>query len=342
MPIGGTPRRIDMGSLVANANYGLDASISAGGRIAFTGSESRRPSELYVLDSTTATPVRLTDFNGHIAAMQLGASETIEWKGPDGFDMDGVLTYPPDFAPGRKYPLVLFIHGGPRATSKAAFSARAQLLAAQGWIVFEPNYRGSDNHGGRFMNAIGGDAGAGPGRDVMSGVDQLKQRGLVDETRMAVSGWSYGGYMTTWLIGNYPDTFKAAVAGAPVTEQLAQYTLNDGNSSRGAGGAASPFTSPDRMSSYLAQSPLTYAPKVKTPTLILALTGDYRVPITQAYSYFHALRDNKVKVQFIAYPLPGHSPQDPVHQRDVDRRWIEWIRAHIDGPAKTGTESEGR
>ena len=334
---GGEPRRIDMGKLVANASYGLDASISRDGRIALTASEGQRPTELYLMANVDAKPQRLTDFNAHIAAMQLGKTETMEWKGADGFDMDGVITYPPDFQQGRKYPLVLFIHGGPRSTSKEAFSNRAQLFAAQGWIVFEPNYRGSDNHGGKFMSAIQNDAGAGPGRDVMSGVDQLKSRGIVDDQKMAVSGWSYGGYMTTWLIGNYPDSFRAAVAGAPVTDQLAQYTLSDGNSSRGQAGG-SPYTNEQRMQSYIAQSPLTYAPKVKTPTLILALTGDYRVPIPQAYSFFHALRDNGVKVKFVAYPLPGHSPTDPVHQRDVDRRWVEWIKTHLDAPVKSTTD----
>jgi dipeptidyl aminopeptidase/acylaminoacyl peptidase len=341
-PVAGTePRRIEMGKLVANASYGLDASISRDGRIALTASDSQRPSELYLLSSIDAQPQRLTDFNAHIAAMQLGKTETLEWKGADGFDMDGVVTYPPDFQQGRKYPLVLYIHGGPRSTSKEAFSPRSQLLAAQGWIVFEPNYRGSDNHGGKFMLAIQNDAGAGPGRDVMSGIEQLKSRGIVDDQKMAVSGWSYGGYMTTWLIGNYPDAFRAAVAGAPVTDQLAQYTLSDSNSSRGQAGG-SPYTNEQRMQSYIAQSPLTYAPKVKTPTLIMALTGDYRVPIPQAYSFFHALRDNGVKVKFVAYPLPGHSPTDPVHQRDVDRRWIEWIKTNLDGTQKTSTDGQQR
>ena len=332
----GEARRLEMGRVTAAASYGLDASISREGRIALVGSEPQRPSELYLLESATAVPQRLTDFNAHIAAMELGKTETIEWDGPDGFRQDGVVTYPPGFQQGRKYPLVLFIHGGPRSTSKEAFSARAQLLAAQGWIVFEPNYRGSDNRGGKFLSAIQNDAGAGPGRDVMSGVDQLKARGIVDDTRIASSGWSYGGFMTTWLIGNYPEVFRAAVAGAPVTDRIDQYTLSDGNGGRP--GSMSPFVNPKQMESTLAQSPLTYASKVKAPTLILALTGDYRVPITQAYAYYHALRDSGVTVQFVGYPLPGHSPTDPVHQRDVDRRWVEWIKKHFDTPVKTTSE----
>ena len=337
-PLDADPRRIDLGRIVASASYGLDASMSRDGRIALVASEPQRPAELHLLTDSSAGPQRLTDFNAHIARLQLGKTETIEWDGPDGHAQDGVITYPPDYEAARKYPLVLLIHGGPRSTSKEAFSPRAQLLAAQGWIVFEPNYRGSDNHGGKFMNAIQNDAGAGPGRDVMSGVEQLKARGIIDEQRMAVSGWSYGGFMTTWLIGNYPGVFRAAVAGAPVTDGLAQYTLSDGNASRGAAMGGSPFTNPDRMQSMLAQSPLTYAPKVKTPTLIMALTGDYRVPIPQAYAYYHALRDNGVTVKFVGYPLPGHNPTDPVHQRDVDRRWVEWIATHL--AATTTTPSQ--
>jgi dipeptidyl aminopeptidase/acylaminoacyl peptidase len=337
--VDGEARRLEMGRVVAAASYGLDASISGDGKIALVGSEPQRPSELYLLANVTAPPQRLTDFNAHIASMDLGKTETIEWDGPDGFRQDGVVTYPPGFESSRKYPLVLFIHGGPRSTSKEAFSSRAQLMAAQGWIVFEPNYRGSDNRGGKFMSAIQNDAGAGPGRDVMSGVEQLKARGVVDDTRIAASGWSYGGYMTTWLIGNYPEVFRAAVAGAPVTDRIDQYTLSDGNGGRP--GAMSPFVNPKQMESVLAQSPLTYAPKVKAPTLILALTGDYRVPITQAYAYYHALRDNGVTVQFVGYPLPGHSPTDPVHQRDVDRRWVEWIKRHFEA-AKPGTDAAAK
>src|SRR5262245_65563144 len=117
--------------------------------------------------------------------------------------MDGVLTYPPDFAPGHAYPLVLYVHGGPAAASKESFGVLPQLLAARGWVVFEPNYRGSDNLGSKFMRGIFNDAGAGPGRDVMAGIEMLKKRGFVDTSRMAVSGWSYGGYMTKWMIGHY-------------------------------------------------------------------------------------------------------------------------------------------
>jgi dipeptidyl aminopeptidase/acylaminoacyl peptidase len=329
-PIDGPARKLDFGPLVVAAGFGsLSVSMSNDGRLAFVGSTPGRPNELYWRPSATAPPERLTDFNAEIVAMSLGRAETVMWDGPDGFRMDGVVTYPPDFEAGRRYPLILYIHGGPRASSKESFSARSQLLAAQGWIVFEPNYRGSDNLGNAFMAAIWNDAGAGPGRDVMSGIEYLKGRGIVDESRIAVSGWSYGGYMTTWLLGNYPDVWKAGVAGAAVTSTMDQYDLGDSNVRRGSALGGSPYTDGARMRAAVEQSPITYASRIKAPTLILALTGDYRVPIMQSYRLYHALRDNGVPVQFIGYPLPGHSPTDPVHQRDVDRRWLDWLKQHL-------------
>ena len=202
---------------------------------------------------------------------------------------------------------MLYIHGGPRSASKEAFSSRAQLLAAQGWIVFEPNYRGSDNLGNAFQAAIANDAGAGPGRDVMAGVAELEKRGSIDTARMAVSGWSYGGFMTTWLLGNYPDRWKAAVAGAAVTDWLDQYNYGDANVRRGSAFGGSPWTDAKRLEAYREQSPMHYVARIKAPTLILSDTGDYRVPITQSFQLYHALRDNQRRNA--VHRVPGERPQ---------------------------------
>lgn len=327
-PLDGAAKPIDTGGAVATASFWLDASVGPHGEIAFTGSESNRPAEVYWVATPSAKAQRITDFNGAIASLELGKAESVAWKN-DGFDCDGVVTYPPDFHQGTKYPMVLYIHGGPRSASKESFSARAQILAAQGWIVFEPNYRGSDNLGNRFQAAIWNDAGAGPGRDVMAGVAMLEKRGIVDAARMAVSGWSYGGYMTTWLLGNYPTRWKAAVAGAAVTDLREQYNLGDANVRRGASLGGSPWTDAKRAQAYGEQSPISYASKIRTPTLILSDTGDYRVTITQSYALYHALRDNGVETQFIGYPVSGHSPVDPVHLRDIDRRWVDWLSKRL-------------
>jgi dipeptidyl aminopeptidase/acylaminoacyl peptidase len=332
---GGAPRRVPLGKACPNSAFWVDVAAGPHGEIAFAGSEPQHPAELYYLASATGPVKRLTEFNQEVAALELGKTETIEWEGPDGFQMDGVVTYPPDFAPGRKYPLVLYIHGGPRSASKEVFSSRSQMLAANGWVIFEPNYRGSDNLGNAFQAAIWNDSGDGPGRDVMSGVELLKKRGFVDETRMAVSGWSYGGYMTTWLLGHFP-VWKVAIAGAAVTNWLDQYNLGDANVRRGAAFGGSPYVA-DHIAAYLEQSPITYASKIKAPTLILSDTGDYRVPITQSFELYHALKDNGVPAKFFAYPVTGHSPSDPVRLRDVDRRWVGWLREYLGstgGPAE--------
>ena len=334
-PVGGSAKAIALGAIVPTASFWLDASVSPRGAIAFTGSTPTHPAELYWLASPSSAPERLTNFNAATEALELGKTESVAWQGADGFNQDGVVTYPPDFNPARKYPFVLYIHGGPRSASRASFSSRAQLLAAQGWVVFEPNYRGSDNLGNAFQAAIFNDAGAGPGRDVVSGIEYLKKRGWIDESRMAVSGWSYGGYMTVWLLGNYPSMWRTAIAGAAVTDLMDQYNFGDANVRRGSAWGGSPWTDPARLEAARAQSPITYATRIKAPTLILSNTGDYRVTVTQSYKLYNVLRDNGVTTQFIAYPLPGHSPADPVHSRDVDRRWVEWLSRYLgDGGAR--------
>jgi len=322
-PIGGTARSLDLGKLVPKGDFFVG---STGGMV-FTATTEDHASELYYMSSADSAPVQLTHLQVDEQGMELGRNETIGWNS-DAFKVYGVVTYPPHFVAGKKYPLVLYIHGGPTATSLDSFTPAAQILAAQGWIVFQPNYRGSDNEGNAFLSAIVGDSGAGPGRDVMAGVEFLKKRGIVDESRIAVSGWSYGGYMTTWLLGNYPSVWKAAVAGAPVTDLVDQYSLSDTNVRRGIALGGSPFND-DRIALYRAQSPITYASKVRAPTLILADVGDWRVTITNAYKFYHALRDNGVATHFFAYPVTGHSPADPIRARDVYRRWVAWLGAYL-------------
>jgi dipeptidyl aminopeptidase/acylaminoacyl peptidase len=250
---------------------------------------------------------------------------------------DGTTTaywiQPADGGPARRLRLgdvepfwSFYIHGGPRAASTTAFSPLPQVLAAQGWVVFQPNYRGSDNLGNAYARAIVHDSGAGPGRDVMAGIEALARRGFIDRDRIAVGGWSYGGYMTTWMIGHYP-IFKGAVSGAAVNNLVDSYALGDGGLGRRLTWG-SPFTG-ENMKRYVEQSPITHAAKIKTPTLILSDTGDVRVPITQSYQLYHALKDNGVTVKFIAYPVGGHSPEDPAHQVDIDRRYVEWLAPYL-------------
>jgi dipeptidyl aminopeptidase/acylaminoacyl peptidase len=335
----GAPRKLDLGGVSPNSGFWVDMSYGANGAIAFVGTTPARPAELYYMSTANmstantstanAKPRRLTDLNADVAGLTLGRTESVDWTSSDGVKNNGTLTYPADFDPSRKYPLVLVIHGGPRAATLETFSPQAQLMAARGWIVFQPNYRGSDNLGNAYQRLIDNDAGEGPGRDVIAGIAAVTKRGFVDTTRVAVSGWSYGGFMTSWLIGRYPGRWRAAVSGAPVTDWVDQYDLGDSNVGRARPFGGSPWVG-NRRAAYEAQSPMRYAPQIRTPTLVMHDVGDDRVPATQGYKLWHALVDNNVPTQFIAYPINGHNALDPVRARDVQRRWIGWLARYID------------
>jgi dipeptidyl aminopeptidase/acylaminoacyl peptidase len=325
-PLKGKARKLSLGDVNPAWSFWIDAAVGPKGEIAFAGSTASHPSELYYMPSPSDTPKRLTNFNQQIAELQLGKVDRFTWHGPDGFQEDGILVYPPDFNKDKKYPLVLYVHGGPTSASTTAFSSLPHLIAARGYVVFEPNYRGSDNLGNTYQRAIYNDAGDGPGRDVMAGIEAVKKLGFVDESKIAVTGWSYGGYMTSWLIGHY-HIWKTAVTGASVTDLNEEYNLSDGNVAGRYNFKGSPWTG--NMKDYIAQSPIASAAQIKTPTLILSDTGDVRVPITQSYQLYHAMKDNGVTVKFVAYPVPGHFPGDPVRARDVFSRWLSWLDQYL-------------
>jgi dipeptidyl aminopeptidase/acylaminoacyl peptidase len=321
-PLHGAPRRIGLGSLVlSEANVGRD------GAMALIAASPGDPSELYYLAPNASTTRRLTDLNAWLSSRVLARTREFAWRN-EGFNEDGILTYPANYARGRRYPLVLVIHGGPTQTSSPlGWNSLDQILAAHGYFVFEPNYRGSDNFGFTYGKAIVGDVDAGPGRDIVAGVKALERSLPVDSSRIGVSGWSGGGLLTSWLIGNY-HIWKAAVSGAAVDDFTEEYDLTDifdympslmGGLSPWRGGRAQ----------YLRSSPVTYAADVTTPTLILSDTGDYRVPTPQSYEFYHALKEHGKDVTFVAIPAYGHFPSDPVHQLDVFKRWVGWMDQHL-------------
>ena len=328
IPLHGKAVRLDPGEI--KAIYGV--AVSAKGTIALVGSESYRPPELYFLSSWKSKPVRLTDFNKLPEGIRLGKTETIQWQGEDGMKADGIVTYPPDFpgggAPGHSYPLVLSIHGGPTAYSNEAFDSFVQVTAARGWVVLQPNYRGSVHRGNEFQAAIMNDAAEGPGRDIMAGVETLIKRGFVDKTRIGVGGWSYGGFMTAWLIGRYPDVWRVAVAGAAPVDITDMTCLSMMNVEIRHAITSSPWTG-DNFQAYFDQSPIKYLSKIRTPTLIMSKTGDTVVTVTGSYKLYHALKANGVPVRFIAYPGRGHFPGDPANMEDVYKRWLDWLSMYL-------------
>ncbi|HET8941048.1 MAG TPA: S9 family peptidase [Rudaea sp.] len=322
-PLHGSARKLALGDVQASSDF----SVANTGTIAFVGSTPTHPAELYVMDSANAKPHRLTNLNAFVDGLNLAKTETVRWKGPGGFDEDGVLLYPPNFRKGTKYPLVLIIHGGPESASTIAFSPLSQLMAAAGFVVFQPNYRGSTNLGDAYQHAIYRDTGDGPGKDVMAGLAVVEKLGIVDTARIGVSGWSYGGYMTAWLTGHY-DVWKAAVSGAALTDWVMDYTVAFYQKGDLYFFGGSPWTA-KYHDIWREQSPIAYAHKVTAPTLIMGDVGDPNVPLINSYEWYHALRDNGVPVKFFAYPADTHFPHDIVRTTDVYKRWIDWMTVHL-------------
>ena len=324
-PLQGPGRAVALGGLQA-----LSVAVSSRGAIAVVADATRRAPELYLLHSPTSAPQPLTHLNRSFDAYAYPRSVEVKWHAPDGQPNDGILTYPNGYAPGRRYPLVVFSHGGPEAASTGHFDADEigplrLLFAAEGYLVFEPNYRGSDNLGNAHEHAIYRDPGVGPDSDVISGIQMLQSRGIVDDARIAAVGHSYGGYMTTWLIG-HQHFWRCAVVADGVTDWTEEYELS------GAGNLAwtrdslggTPWD-PHAAALYRSGSPITYAGDITTPTLILSGTADVTVPITESLALYHALSSRHVPVKFLGIPGAYHMPQDPVHRALFYRAMLRWV-----------------
>ncbi len=330
-PLEGPGRALDLHGLEA-----LSVAASSRGALAVVADSSTHAPELYVMRTPESAPMALTHLNRRFARYAYPRSVELRWHAPDGQLNDGILTYPDGYRPGRRYPLVVFSHGGPEAASIEHFDADEigplrLVFAAHGYVVFEPNYRGSDNLGNAHEHAIYRDPGAGPDSDVISGIGLLESKGLIDTARIAAVGHSYGGYMTSWLIG-HQHFWRCAVVADGVTDWTEEYELS------GAGNLAwtrdslggSPW---DKRSAalYRSGSPITYAGDITTPTLILSGTDDVTVPITESLALYHALASRHVPVKFIGIPGAYHMPQDPVHRALFYRAMVRWVTHYLGG-----------
>ena len=310
-------------------------SLSRDGRsVAYALETPAAPAELHVADLTFRAPRRLTTLNPQLAGLALGETEVVTWKSRDGLEVEGVLLKPVGYTPGTRYPLLVEAHGGPTAATSAGFKGSAsspgQVWAGRGWAVLYPNPRGSTNYGEKFMRASIGDWGGGDYHDIMTGVDEMVRRGIADSSRMAFQGWSYGGYMTAWVV-TQTRRFKAARMGAGISDLVSMYGTTD---IPGYLRLFCPGTSMSaRVECERARSPLTFVDSVTTPLLILHGANDQRVPSGQAMQYFRALRDRGRAVQLVLYPRAGHGISEYYHQLDRMRREYEWIARHTLGAA---------
>lgn len=294
------------------------------------------PPDVYVTDLQFSAPRRLTEINPQTKDFALGETEVLTWKSADGWPIEGLLLKPVGYEPGRRAPLLVVVHGGPTSAFVNGFRLSAgdagQYWAGQGWAVLYPNPRGSTNYGEAFMRGNVPDWGGGDYRDIMAGVDAVVARGIADPDRLAVMGWSYGGYLTCWIVSQ-TNRFKAAVMGAGLSNLWSMYGTNDIPNYLAAffGGPPSKETLP----LYLERSGLSYADRVTTPLLILHGAEDERVPPGQGLEFFRALKDQGKTVELVLYPREGHGLNEYYHQLDRLKRQFEWITRFVLGKVPT-------
>jgi dipeptidyl aminopeptidase/acylaminoacyl peptidase len=232
-----------------------------------------------------------------------------------------LLTLPPAGVAKPPYKLLLNPHGGPHSRSALGFDLAVQLLATNGYAVFQPNYRGSQGYGQRFIDADRADFGGGDVRDILSGIDYLVKAGLADPERQFVYGSSYGGFLTTWLVG-HTNQFRAAVAQNAVTDLAMMWSLSDIPSWVEWEFGGRPFEKSGLLRQH---SPLTYVANVKTPTLILHSRDDRRVPLPLGRAFHRALETRGVPTEMVIYPDESHAIRQPRHREDMLRRILAWF-----------------
>jgi dipeptidyl aminopeptidase/acylaminoacyl peptidase len=301
-----------------------------------------RPDDLYLV-GTDGAARRLTQFNAALeTAIDLPRIGTVAWE-CDGRRIEGVLTEPATAVgpaagagdTGRPGPLLVRPHGGPRMHSMARFDPLNAWLAAQGYRILEPNFRGSTGYGDAFAKANGGDWGEGPFRDIMAGVDHLVAAGAVDGDRLFLYGWSYGGIVANWAAVR-SRRFRAIVSGAGVADLRMQYVLSDARRWRFDYFGGSPFTG--HWPVYAQNSPVTHVGESvsagagdrsrRTPVLFIQGEADDRCPLPQALMMHRAILDAGHESALVIYPREGHGFREPRHILDRARRVADWLAAH--------------
>ena len=269
----------------------------------------------------------LTSINSWLKNKKLASTRVIKYPSIDGFEIEARLSLPPKYDAKKKYPLMVFPHGGPDGIVTDRFHPFGQTFAQEGFIVFEPNFRGGIGYGSEFYASNRGKLGYIDYDDIMAGVNYLIKKGMIDTSKMVVGGWSYGGYMTNWIIG-HTNIFKAAVTVASVSNTVSMYAQSDINHGEIARWEFMGVPVTD-MENFTRSSPITYLKNCKTPTLILHGEADERVPVMQAWEIYRALEDLGVEVQMVLYPDAHHGISAPKQFADVITRWTEWYKQHL-------------
>ena len=309
------PRRLN--------NLTIDKSFKT---IAYVVGTHGAPGDLYAADIDGTRERRLTNINKDLVAeLALPPTERLQWASKDGTSIEGWLTLPANYDAGKRYPLVVVSHGGPHAAAGYSFDFKKHYFAANGYFVLDTNFRSSTGYGDDFKWATWGAWGDKDGQDVIAGIDYVLKRYPIDTMRVGHIGHSYGGFMTNWLITQYPDRFAAAVAGAGISNWVSDYGTADIYRTKETEFFGTPWDK-DARERMMKQSPLSYAGNVKTPTLFVHGEVDQRVPYEEGEQMYFALKRRGVPAKMIQYKDQPHGISghwNNVHRMLNELAWWE-------------------
>ncbi len=306
-------------------------SFSKNGKVmAFIYQTTEKAPDVYITGTKNFKPEKLTEVNADFPKFPMGKTEIITWKSTDGLKIEGLLTYPVNYIEGRSYPLVLTIHGGPMGVFTQSFTAASsvypiQAFAQEGYAILRPNPRGSSGYGKDFRFANYNDWGFGDYNDLMSGVDRVIEMGIAHPDSLCVMGWSYGGYMTSFIVTK-TNRFKAASVGAGLPNLISFTGTTD-----------IPSFIPDyfggefwdRPEIYMKHSGIFHVKNVTTPTQILHGEKDRRVPLSQGEEFYNALKRRGLVTEMIVYPRMPHGLREPKFIEDAGKRIIKWFNKNL-------------
>ena len=299
-------------------------------KIVFVKQELDKPSEVFISQLNIINPKQISNFNPTKDFPKLAKTEIITWKSKDGLEIEGLITYPTKYKKRKKYPLAVIIHGGPAGVFSETFTGARSIynieyFASNGYAVLRPNPRGSTGYGKDFRFANFKDWGFGDYEDIMSGVDKVIDMGVADPNRLAVMGWSYGGYMTSFVVTR-TNRFKAASMGAGLPNLVSMTTTTDIPDYLVAHMGGEFW---DDYETYEKHSAIYRIDKVQTPTQVIHGANDLRVPFTQGQEFYVALKRKGVPTEMVVYPRTPHGPREPKLLMDVSPRILTWLDKYI-------------
>ncbi len=314
---------------------GLDVSAFSFSRdfatVAYVGAGATVYPEIFAAPVETMESTRLSRLGESVEGWTLGTRELVSWQSRDDTTIEGVLHKPADFVEGRRYPLLVVIHGGPTGTSRAAKVGTSgvypiDIWLAKGAVVLQPNYRGSEGYGEAFRSLNVRNLGVGDAWDVVSGIEYLVQLGIADEARVGAMGWSQGGYISAFLTTAESSRFRAISVGAGISDWMTYYVNTDIHPFTRQYLKADPWDDPEI---YAKTSPITYIKNANTPTLIQHGEDDRRVPLPNAFELYQGLRDQDVPVRLVVFKGFGHGLNKPKAARAAMEQNLEWFAEHL-------------